>query len=79
MATPIIILVTFAIGYIIGKIVSYYQSRVQCTNCGNHNTYKVCEGYGGEGGKCEFAVKHMEQHLCKDCDKVTYIQMKLIK
>ncbi len=79
MATLITILVALFIGYNIGRIIPYKKQRVQCTNCGNNNTHKVCEAYGGEGGECGFAVRHSEQHLCNDCDKITYISMKLIK
>ncbi len=66
-------------GYIIGRIVSYYKNRVQCTNCGSHDTYLAAAGYGGEGGVYEYVVKHSEQHVCNKCDKTTFIKMKLIK
>jgi hypothetical protein len=79
MEALIIIAIAIFVGYAIGCYKAHLAYRVQCTNCGGHNTYKMCEGYGGEGGKCEFAVKHMEQHVCNDCDKTTYVQMKLIK
>lgn len=72
-------LLTLAIGFIIGLVVQFRKDRVQCTNCGKHNTHLVAAGYGGEGGECGFAVKHSEQHVCRDCDKTTYVKMKLIK
>ena len=78
MEILIIIIATF-VGFIIGVILQYRHNRVQCTNCGGHNTYYAAACYGGEGGKCLFAVKHSEQHVCNDCGKTTYIKMKLIK
>ena len=74
-----IFVLSILIGYIIGRIVSYYKNRIQCVNCGGYNTYLGASGYGGQGGICDFAVKHWEAHTCKDCKKSTSIKMDLIK
>ena len=74
-----IFILSVLVGYIIGRVVSYYINRVQCVNCGGYNTYLQAAGYGGEGGKCLFAVKHWEGHICKDCGKGTSVKMTLIK
>jgi formate dehydrogenase maturation protein FdhE len=74
----ILILLALVIGYIIGLVHYYYLNRVQCVNCGKHNTEHAVSCYGGEGGVYKYAVKHSEQHVCKDCGKTTYIKMKLI-
>tara|TARA_R110000868_G_scaffold14426_4_gene67187 strand:+ start:13907 stop:14149 length:243 start_codon:yes stop_codon:yes gene_type:complete len=71
--------VTFILAFIIGLYVAHRKNRVQCTNCGGHNTYLGAASWGGCGGEYEYVVKETEQHVCKDCDKITYVSMKLIK
>lgn len=74
------ILLALIVGYIIGKARHYYKNRVQCVNCGKHNTYESAAGFGGvKGSVCNFAVKHWEGHVCKDCDKITSVNMTLVK
>ena len=79
MKITILIISTLIVGYIIGRIVSYYKNRIQCVNCGKHTTYLAAAGYGSVGGECNFAVKHHEQHVCNSCDEVTIVSMKLSK
>ena len=67
------------IGYILGRIRSYYKNRVQCVNCGKSNTDEYAAGFGGCGGVYEYAVKHWEGHICKDCGKITSVKMSLAK
>jgi hypothetical protein len=74
-----IFVLSILIGYVIGRIVSYYKNRIQCVNCGGYNTYLGASGYGGEGGEYPHAVKHWEGHMCKDCGEGTSIKMSLIK
>lgn len=65
-------------GYFLGRIHSYYKNRVQCVNCGSYNTYNSAAGFGGvKGSECNFAVKHWEGHICKDCDKITSVKISL--
>lgn len=71
--------IVIIIAFLVGIYYEYRKNRVQCVNCGNHNTYLAAAGWGGEGGEYKFAVKHHEQHVCKDCDKITIITMKLSK
>ena len=66
-------------GYMIGRIYSYYQNRVQCVNCGSYNTKHGSYGFGGCGGTYEYAVKHYEGHECKDCGKITSLKMNFNK
>ena len=75
MEIDISIIITIIIGYIIGRIHSYYKNRVQCVNCGKHNTYEQASAYGGEGGIYKYAVKHWEGHVCKDCGEITSLKM----
>lgn len=72
-------IIILIIGYVIGRIVSYYNNRIQCVNCGKNTTYRACSGYEGVGGNCGFVVKHHEQHVCKSCNKITVVSMNLPK
>lgn len=69
------IIFTLLIGYLIGRIHTYYKYRVQCVNCGSKNTVHNSDGYGGCGGKYPYAVKHYEGHTCKECGEITSIKM----
>lgn len=76
--TKLIIAVIAA--YWLGKWRTHVKNRVQCVNCGGHNTRFGAAGYGGvKGSICGFAVKHWEGHRCKDCDKLTSVKMTLGK
>jgi hypothetical protein len=67
------------LGYVIGRIVSYYKNKIQCVNCGGYNTRLIASGYGGEGGVYQQAVKHWEGHICESCGKSTSIKITLVK
>ncbi len=67
------------IGFVIGKIQSYYASRKQCFNCGKYTTYLAAAGYGGGKGKYQFAVKHWEGYYCTSCNKTMSVQIELSK
>jgi hypothetical protein len=79
MEQIICIIVIAIVSFLLGVFIQYRKSRIQCVNCGGNNTYLAAAGYGGEGGECKFAVKHHEQHVCKDCNKITSIKMTLVK
>ena len=71
-------LIFMLIGFLIGRLYSYYKNRIQCVNCGSNNTYKSADGYGRvKGSKCDFTVKHWEGHVCKSCGEITSLSMKL--
>ena len=73
------IIIGILIGYIIGRIYSYYKNRIQCVNCGSFNTYKGASGYGRvKGSEYDFAVKCWEAHDCNKCGKGTSFKMEII-
>jgi hypothetical protein len=74
----IIIIISLIVGYIIGRIHSYYNNRIQCVNCGSHNTCKGADGFVyTKGSKSNFAAKNWEGHTCNDCGALTSVIMKL--
>lgn len=73
------VIILLVIGYLIGRVHSYYKNRTQCTNCGKHNTSLVSSVYGSTDGICDFAVKHSEQYICNDCGKTTHKRITLVK
>ena len=79
METIIYILFALVIGFIAGKIYSYFKNRIQCLNCGSSKTKIVGSMYGSGNGEYQYAVKTWESHLCSNCKKMTNIKMKLYK
>ena len=73
------LILTFILGFIIGRIYSYYKNRIQCVHCGSSETSIATAVYGSvKGSDCKIAVKHWEAHTCHKCGKDTQIQMSVI-
>lgn len=80
MKTIIIIALSFFVGYIIGKIREYLQNRWQCPDCGSFKTNAISSGHGGvKGGKYNYAVRHWEGHICRNCGTMMSITMEKIQ
>jgi hypothetical protein len=73
------LILTFILGFIIGRIYSYYKNRIQCVHCGSFKTSIGAAGYGPvKGSDCKIAVKHWVAYTCNKCGKDTSIQMSVI-
>ena len=77
MNTGLILFAGLLLGFIAGKIYTKRKNRVQCINCGSKQTEYIASVYGGGKGKCDFAVRIHECHLCNECDEMISVNFKL--